>query len=107
MSAALEDAKRRVRQFIEGVWNAHGASRMGEFIADDAICEDIAVQVPMRGLARWRVEIEGMLRAFPDLEIVPCDQIAEGDQVCTRWRGEGTHRGPYQGVEPTGRRIGV
>ncbi|MGW1374868.1 ester cyclase [Streptomyces sp. NPDC002446] len=29
-------------------------------------------------------------------------QIAEGDDVVTRWTWTGTHKGPFMGVEPTG-----
>jgi predicted ester cyclase len=31
--------------------------------------------------------------------------VAEADRVVTRLTFEGTHRGPFRGIEPTGRRV--
>ena len=45
-----------------------------------------------------------MRTAFPDLRISVEDQVAEGDKVVTRWRARGTHKGPFQGISPTGKR---
>jgi predicted ester cyclase len=35
------------------------------------------------------------------------DQVAEGDKVATRWRGEMTHTGKIAGIDPTGRRVTI
>lgn len=46
-----------------------------------------------------------MRSAFPDLQFVVEDTIAEGDKVVTRWTGHGTHRGRWQGVDSTGKHV--
>ncbi len=33
--------------------------------------------------------------------------LGEGDKVVTRWRGRGTHRGPFRGIPATGKKIEV
>jgi len=43
--------------------------------------------------------------AFPDLEYVPQDMVAEEDKVVVRWSAHGTHRGVFEGIAPTGKRI--
>jgi predicted ester cyclase len=43
--------------------------------------------------------------AFPDLHFTVEAQIAEGDMVVTRWTARGTHRGKFQSVPATGRKI--
>jgi predicted ester cyclase len=43
--------------------------------------------------------------AFPDLEIVPEAFVPQGDTIAFRMVGTATHRGPFQGLEPTGRRV--
>jgi steroid delta-isomerase-like uncharacterized protein len=48
---------------------------------------------------KWRT-------AFPDFTVQVHDTIAEGDRVVTRWSMEGTHLGEYDGIAPTGKRIG-
>lgn len=52
------------------------------------------------GVAAW-------FAAFPDLVVTTEDLLADPDgrAVTIRWSAEGTHRGPYLGVDPTGRRI--
>jgi len=40
---------------------------------------------------------------FPDLKVTIHDQIAEGDRVTTRKSFQGTHRGEFMGIPPTGR----
>jgi predicted ester cyclase len=51
--------------------------------------------------------IELNRRAFPDLRLTVEDQVAEGDKVVTRWRGEMTHVGELGGVPPTGNRVTI
>ena len=46
-----------------------------------------------------------LLRAFPDMQSVIEEQLAEGDRVLTRWINRGTHWGAYCGVAPTGRQV--
>jgi predicted ester cyclase len=51
--------------------------------------------------------IEMNRNAFPDMRLTVEDQVAEGDKVVTRWRGQMTHAGQLAGAAPTGRRVTV
>lgn len=44
---------------------------------------------------------------FPDLSITVEDVMAEGDRVAARVTMRGTHRGEFQGIAPTGKRVEV
>ncbi len=44
---------------------------------------------------------------FPDLSITVEDVMAEGDRVAARVTMRGTHRGEFQGISPTGKRVEV
>jgi steroid delta-isomerase-like uncharacterized protein len=44
-------------------------------------------------------------QGFPDLHFKIQDMVVEGARVAVRWELEGTHRGPFAGAVPTGRRI--
>jgi predicted ester cyclase len=46
-----------------------------------------------------------MRRAFPDLEIVIEQQVAEGPWVATRVTFRGTHTGEFAGIPATGKRV--
>jgi len=52
------------------------------------------------GARRWNAAVH---EAFPDYHVTIDDQIAEGDKVVTRWTVQGTHKGRFQGIAPTGR----
>ena len=43
--------------------------------------------------------------AFPDLNWIIEDMIAEGDKVVVRFRASGTQKGAFQGIPPTERQI--
>lgn len=43
--------------------------------------------------------------AFPDIELVTEDLVAEGDRVVDRVTVRGTHRGEFMGIPPSGKRF--
>ncbi|MGK5631126.1 ester cyclase [Streptomyces sp. URMC 123] len=59
-----------------------------------------------RGAEALRQEVAENREAF-DLTFVVEDQIAEGDEVLTRWSCTGTHRGEFLGVPPTGAEVSI
>ena len=47
----------------------------------------------------------GPSQAFPDAYHAGDDLIAEGDKVVLRTTARATHRGRYEGIDPTGRSV--
>ena len=43
--------------------------------------------------------------AFPDIEVVTEDLVAEGDRVVDRVTVRGTHQGEFMGIPPSGKRF--
>jgi steroid delta-isomerase-like uncharacterized protein len=56
------------------------------------------------GTKQWNAEVHA---AFPDYSVKIDDQIAEGDKVVTRWTAQGTHKGQFQGIAPTGKHVSI
>ena len=52
--------------------------------------------------ALWQLS-QPILTAFPDIRFVVEDEIRAGQKIAARVTFTGTHRGPWQGVQPTGR----
>ena len=46
-------------------------------------------------------------RAFPDLHHDIKDMVAEGDKVAVRLNVTGTHKGEFQGIPPSGRKLSL
>jgi steroid delta-isomerase-like uncharacterized protein len=79
-----------------------------------AVEEFVAPEMKMHGAApqpMGRAEMQGMLEqfygAFPDLHHVFHDQLADGERVASRFTVEGTHRGPFNGIPATGKKVAV
>jgi predicted ester cyclase len=50
--------------------------------------------------------IAGARTAFPDLRYILEDVLAaEGDMVVVRWTAQGTHRGRFRGIAPSGAEV--
>ncbi len=61
--------------------------------------------VPMSGVESFKARTGAVRAAFADIEIMIDDLIVEGHAIAWRWTLNGTHVGPFAGVEPTGRRV--
>ncbi len=47
-----------------------------------------------------------MLRkAFPDIKYTVEDMIEDGDKLVARWSAQGTHKGEFMGIPPTGKQV--
>jgi predicted ester cyclase len=45
-----------------------------------------------------------MRAAFPEVHFTNDDVLVDGDKVVARWTCNGTHRGDFRGIAPTGKR---
>lgn len=61
----------------------------------------------LEGIDQLRGMIEGYFTAFPDMHMEVEQRVVEGNLISTRWRVTGTHDGPLDGIEPTGRKIDI
>lgn len=87
-----DDSKDVVRRLLEEVWNGRNVDAIDSFY-HPGVAEEI------------REHHRQFLTAFPDMHTTVEELIAEGDLVAARLVIEGTHRGPFAGLAPTGRRV--
>jgi steroid delta-isomerase-like uncharacterized protein len=77
--------------------------------AEELLAPDFVDHTPFGPFAPDRdgvLALFAMLReAFPDLRAEIHDMVAEGDKVVTRKTFHGTHRGPFMGIDPTGKAV--
>ena len=79
-----------VRRIFEEMWNRGDPAAAGEIFSRP------------EGVEQFMREF---LTAFPDLEHIIEDEIAEVDQVVVRFSAHGTHKGPWREYAPSGKRI--
>lgn len=77
-----------------------------EIIAPEFVRHDLGANFPDVTGPEGVKRLIGALRvAFPDIETTFEDVISGGDRVVVRFTARATHKGPFQGVAPTGRRV--
>ena len=62
-------------------------------------------QEPLHGTEGLKRAAEGLRSGFPDRRMLVEDIICEGDKVAVRVTQQGTHRGIFQGINPTGKQV--
>jgi steroid delta-isomerase-like uncharacterized protein len=99
----LDDNKLIVERFVDQFWSN---GRLAA--ADELMAPDVVIHQPDVGGIDGLKAFNTMLRtAFPDWHSTMEEVIAEGDRVAERWTGRGTHRGEFQGIAPSGRKVEV
>lgn len=113
--AATTTQKRRSKakmseEIARGYFDAVAArdpDAMAAYWSDEGIDELIPVGI-FRGPGEIRAFFAGMFAAFPDMEFTVERMTSTAAVVAVEWRARGTFTGaPFQGIEPTGKRIEV
>src|ERR687886_2628711 len=101
-----EENKAKARRLLEEAFGQGKVDVVDEVLDPAFVCYDPNSESgEVRGADTIKGEIEYFRSAVPDLTYTVEDQIAEGDEVVTRWTASGTHEGEFFGVAPTGNRI--
>jgi predicted ester cyclase len=101
MPQELEANKDLIRRWI-GFSNAGFLGQFDEFISDDYVGHLGAFQMNLGELERLERQFSA---AFPDAQHAIDDLIAERDLVVLRTTARATHRGTFEGIEPTNRSV--
>jgi steroid delta-isomerase-like uncharacterized protein len=102
-----EENKAITRRFLEEIFTGGNLELVDELFAPDFILHDSSVPQEVRGVEALKQYITMYRAAYPDTHFTVEDQIAEGNEVVTRWTGQGTHQGELMGIPPTGNQVTV
>lgn len=98
-----EENKEIVRR-LSAVWDGD-LDVVDELVAEDFTNHNPLVPDAPPGPEGFKRNVSTLRAAFPDIEFVTEDAVAEGDRVVIRAVGRGTHEGELMGIEPTGREV--
>ena len=101
-----EENKALARRLFEEAFGQGNVDVVDEVLDPDFVCYDPNSETgEIRGADTIKGEIEYFRNAVPDLTYTVEDQVAEGDEVVTRYTATGTHQGEFFGAAGTGNRI--
>jgi steroid delta-isomerase-like uncharacterized protein len=92
-----------VLDFLHQAYNEKNVSQAGECLTEDLTF--FAGGKPVKGVGAWKQFANGMLAAFPDLDISIVESVAEGDRVAVYWTCRATHDGPLRGIPASGKGV--
>jgi hypothetical protein len=92
VESASELNKRKVRLFVEAVWNEGRLELIDDLVAADYVGRIHRIDTGVRGRDGVRRLVLRGRDAHPGLYVKIEDQVAEDDRVATRWRA--TARAP-------------
>ncbi len=95
------------RRFYKELFNRGNLDATEEMVIPDFVLHDANIPEQPRGPDGLKRFVAMYRDAFPDIEFTIEDQVAEGENVATRWVARGTHRGELMGIAPTGKRVEV
>jgi steroid delta-isomerase-like uncharacterized protein len=102
-----EENKAIVRRLMEEVWTNGDLSLVDQLISVNYKHHDTSTPDFGPGPEGERKRATLYRSAFPDLQFIVEDVIAEGETVSIRWTSQGTHRGPLSGIAPSGKKVSV
>ena len=92
-----------IHRWFEEVWNKGRAEAIDELFAADGIANGLADEqgAPLRGPSGFKPFFQKFREAFPDIEVIVEDTVAEGDKLAARCLVRATHKGDSLGVAAT------
>jgi steroid delta-isomerase-like uncharacterized protein len=102
-----EANKALIRRFVEEVLNQKNLDAIDDICSPDFVEHD-----PFPGQGPGAEGLKQLLAqhffpAFPDLQWVVEEMVAEGEYVMSRSTWTGTHEAVFLGIQPTGKRVRV
>ena len=98
-----EENKALIRRWFEEVWNKGRAEAIDEMFAEGAVAHGLADAggQELRGPAGFKPFFQTFRDAFPDIQVIVEDTVAEGDRVAARCTVRGRHQGDTLGFAAT------
>jgi steroid delta-isomerase-like uncharacterized protein len=103
----LEENKQLVRRWFDEVWNKGRGDLIDEMFDKEGIAHGLSEDPakPIKGPDDYRPFYTMFRQAFPNMQIVVEDMVAEGDKVTARCSVRGKHEGDGLGIAATQQQV--
>ena len=99
----MKSAK-RIKYFYETVISENQIERMAEFISPEC-CVKMGEKLIQVGIEGMKEHIKATKQTYPAYRMKIIKQFCDGDYVISEFIMEGTHKGEWIGIKPTGKRL--
>ena len=100
-----QNEKDMARRVIDEAWNKGNLAVIDDLVAPHCVMRHPSFPEDVRGVDAYKRTIARYRAAFPDLRFTVEDIISEGNVAVTRYNITGTHRGEFNGIAPTGKKV--
>ena len=94
----------RIKYFYETIISENQIERMAEFISPEC-CVKMGEKLIPVGIDGMKEHIKATKQTYPDYKMKIIKQFCDGDYVISEFIMEGTHKGEWIGIKPTGKRL--
>ena len=94
----------RIKDFYETIISENQIERMAEFISPEC-CVKMGEKLIPVGIDGMKEHIKATKQTYPDYRMKIIKQFCDGDYVISEFIMEGTHKGEWIGIKPTGKRL--
>lgn len=94
----------RIKYFYETIISENQTERMAEFISPEC-CVKMGEKLIPVGIDGMKEHIKATKQTYPDYRMKIIKQFCDGDYVISEFIMEGTHKGEWIGIKPTGKRL--
>ena len=92
----------RIKYFYETIISENQIERMAEFISPEC-CVKMGEKLIPVGIDGMKEHIKATKQTYPDYRMKIIKQFCDGDYVISEFIMEGTHKGEWIGIKPTGK----
>jgi steroid delta-isomerase-like uncharacterized protein len=107
----MDDPKQLINRFVQELWNERRFDVADAIFAKDCVTHQLRSGVPAdavpRGPQAIKEHVAGWIASFPDLHFSVEQMLSEGDRVVMQLLMEGTHRGAWLGIPPSGKKMQI
>lgn len=97
----------RIFEILTELWNTGNGELAKQIYSSDAERTDPNGPEPTRGPQQVATYVAEVRSGFPDFNLQITRRITDGDQIASEWVCNGTHRGTFLGIPPTGRQVQI
>ena len=94
----------KIKYFYETIISENQIERMAEFISPEC-CVKMGEKLIPIGIDGMKEHIKATKQTYPDYRIKIIKQLCDRDYVISEFIMEGTHKGEWIGIKPTGKQL--